>query len=158
MSPEDLATSIRIASEQIQAGRGPYALPVEAMQLIYPVKQGEPVRDGSVSAISANRWYSLAAKGGHEDYFSSDLTDEEMKDAFKALRQSEKNILFAFGEKDGSVPESMDKEKLLEKFKRCAGEKAETLLLKDANHQIHAQAPQKEFIDRVIGLVTSLSR
>ena len=157
MTPEDLATSVRIASEQIQAGRGAYALPVEAMQLIYPIKQGESISDGSVSAISANRWYSLAAKGGHEDYFSSDLTDEEMKEAFKGLRESEKKVLFAFGEKDGSVPAFVDKKKLLEKFKRCAGDKAETLLLKDANHQIHAKAPQKEFIDRVVGLVTSLS-
>jgi len=31
------------------------------------------------AAVSAQRWLSLAAKGGTDDMFSSDLTDEELK-------------------------------------------------------------------------------
>ena len=157
LSPEEIASSMQTADAQISAGQGAYALPVETMQLIYPVKTGQPAADGSVMALSANRWHSLAAKGGHEDYFSSDLTDEQMGEAFKGLRESGKRTLFAFGEKDGSVPDWVNKKTLLQRFKLHAGEKGETVLLKDADHRINTEAPRREFVERVTRFVTGLA-
>lgn len=142
-----------LASAQIAAGDGAYALGPEAMNIVYPSKGSN---DGASSAVSANRWHSLAAKGGHEDYFSSDLTDEEMAAAFKGLRESEKASLFAFGDEEQYVAPSNDKLKLLERFKRHAGGRAETVLLKGADHTITAPEPQREFVYHVAQFLDAL--
>lgn len=153
LSADDIERAHAGASAQVAEGNGAYPLSPAVMNVIYPGKGGQ---DGQVQAVSANRWLSLASKGGHEDYFSSDLSDEIMAKAFAPLKDSGTRALFVYSEEDQHVPKYVDKGRLLERIKEYAGAKIETVLLNDANHNIGAASAQKEFAERVVQFIQTL--
>lgn len=60
--------------------------------------------------LTAYRFYSFAAPGGDDDYFSSDFTYEHYKKTFGVVNTP---LLVLYGEKDECVPKSVDREALV---------------------------------------------
>ncbi|KAK4212776.1 esterase lipase [Rhypophila decipiens] len=101
--PHDiLEESIAAAKSMIDAGEGDEIIP---RKLLPPVFS---------SPVSAYRWWSLAAKGGDDDFFSSDMTDEEICKKFESVKN--RPIIFLPGEKDEMVPPTVDREALLDRW------------------------------------------
>lgn len=67
--------------------------------------------------ITAYRTHSLLAKGGDDDYFSSDLSDEELTRTFGAVPATTP-VCFLLGAEDPYVPPSVDKAALLQRWTR----------------------------------------
>lgn len=62
------------AQEAIQAGKDPEKTVIDFMS------------DWDGAPLSAKRWLSLAARGGDDDMFSSDFSDEELSEKMRALK------------------------------------------------------------------------
>lgn len=60
--------------------------------------------------LTAYRFHSLAAPGGDDDYFSSDLTYEDHRKTFGIVNTP---LLVLYGAKDECVPKSVDREALV---------------------------------------------
>ncbi|RAL63832.1 hypothetical protein DID88_003475 [Monilinia fructigena] len=75
MDADVLKDSISLAQKMVDAGDGEEILPSSATQGFFP------------SPVCARRWLSLASPNhdGDDDYFSSDLTDEQLKKDFWKL-------------------------------------------------------------------------
>lgn len=63
--------------------------------------------------INAYRWYSLYSKNGDDDYFSSYLTDNDLKSTFGKF---DKPLLVLYSGADEYVPDDVDKELLMKRF------------------------------------------
>ena len=74
------------------------------------------------TAISAKRWLSLVSPGpahaGEDDYFSSDFDDERLKGTFGKIGSTGTPMLILYSGSDAHVPESVDKQLLLDRWKR----------------------------------------
>lgn len=66
--------------------------------------------------ISAYRFYSMASVRGDDDYFSSDLNEDDFKRTFGAVKTP---LLVLFGSKDEFVPESVNKGGLVNLWKKA---------------------------------------
>ncbi|KAM7199693.1 UPF0613 protein PB24D3.06c 1 [Rhypophila sp. PSN 637] len=101
--PSDaIEASITAAKAMLDAGDGDEII---SRKVIPPV---------FASPVSAYRWWSLAAKGGDDDFFSSDMTDEEICKKFEAVKN--RPVIFLPGEKDEMVPPTVDRKSLLERW------------------------------------------
>lgn len=90
------------ADTYIESGRAKELLP-------------EKFRKAAINTpITAYRFNSLFKRHGDDDYFSTYLTDEDLKLSFGILS---KPVLVLYGEKDEFVPESVDKAALVAKWK-----------------------------------------
>lgn len=63
--------------------------------------------------INAYRWYSLYSKNGDDDYFSSYLTDDDLRSTYGKF---DKPLLVLYSASDEYVPEFVDKELILKRF------------------------------------------
>lgn len=63
--------------------------------------------------INAYRWHSLYSKNGDDDYFSSYLTDNDLKSTFGKF---DKPLLVLYSGADEYVPDDVDKELLMKRF------------------------------------------
>ncbi|OLN86907.1 UPF0613 protein PB24D3.06c 1 [Colletotrichum chlorophyti] len=98
MSADDFEKSINHAQGMIAQGKQNEAMPTSVIPFIFS------------SPVTAYRWNSLGAKGGDDDYFSSDLDDVVVGERFGRV---DKPILFLPGEQDELVPPFVDKKALL---------------------------------------------
>ena len=64
--------------------------------------------------VNAYRWYSLFSKRGDDDFFSSDLEDDDFKLTFGKV---DKPLLVLYGGCDEFAPDYVDKALLLSRFK-----------------------------------------
>ncbi|KAF1976100.1 DUF1749-domain-containing protein [Bimuria novae-zelandiae CBS 107.79] len=103
-SPEDLKRSIQHAQQMITDGKKDDAMP---NSLIPPIFD---------SPITAYRWNSLAAKGGDDDYFSSDLDDATVKAKFSRV---DRPILMLPGDEDELVPPYVNRKEMLDRWIRA---------------------------------------
>ncbi|KAI8400805.1 Protein of unknown function (DUF1749) [Nakaseomyces glabratus] len=67
--------------------------------------------------VTAYRWCSLMLKGGDDDYFSSDLDTETIK---QTIGKIDIPFLVAYPEIDEFVPKSIDKIALLKRWESCS--------------------------------------
>ncbi|KAK2048600.1 DUF1749-domain-containing protein [Colletotrichum somersetense] len=100
----DLEKSVRHAQDMIARGEENETMPTS---LIPPILS---------SPITAYRWESLGARGGDDDYFSSDLDGATVGNKFGRV---DAPILFLPGERDEMVPPSVDRRELLERWRRA---------------------------------------
>ncbi|KAK0258478.1 hypothetical protein LTS16_001405 [Friedmanniomyces endolithicus] len=63
--------------------------------------------------ITARRWVDIAMEGGADDYFSSDLTDEELRGTFGRVGAGGTPVLVLFSGCEENVAEGLDKEGLV---------------------------------------------
>ncbi|PWY99111.1 DUF1749-domain-containing protein [Testicularia cyperi] len=114
-------------------------------------------------ALSAYRFCSLFCKGGDDDFFSSDLSDEEITSAkpgsrtigravrnlsdSTALSQNQPQILAIVSQKDQYVRPGVG-EALAERWQKLLGPTGgfQTAVIKDADHQLERPQDQAELV------------
>ncbi|SCU95595.1 LAME_0F12706g1_1 [Lachancea meyersii CBS 8951] len=129
-------------------------LNVRAKELVETGKQNDilPTEYSKVMSntpITVYRWCSLALPGGDDDYFSSDLSEEQLKSTFGKIRRP---FLMAYSEFDQFVPESVDKPKLLRKWESCSNPMYYSKysgLIKGADHQVVQEDARSYMCDMV---------
>ncbi|KFY47445.1 hypothetical protein V496_10645 [Pseudogymnoascus sp. VKM F-4515 (FW-2607)] len=143
----------KIAAEWVAAGRGEDVLSSAATHGFFD------------APICARRWLSLASPNhdGEDDYFSSDLTDEQYQRSFGSLPKRSKLCILYSG-KDEYVPEHVDRKALVEKWigivKRGSGEVDEknSAVVEGATHDLKNNPEEviNGVFTRVIGFVSDL--
>jgi pimeloyl-ACP methyl ester carboxylesterase len=98
--------------------------------------------------VSAHRFIAFADRLGQDDYFSSDLTDEELTGRLGHLATIP--TLFVYSGADEYVPAHVDKERLVARFCAAAGEKARSVIVPGADHAI-TEGPLEVFLQSVVG-------
>ncbi|KAF1953595.1 DUF1749-domain-containing protein [Byssothecium circinans] len=107
MPPNFLSQTLQHAESMIADGNKDEIMPKHLIPPIF------------TSPISAYRWHSLISRDGDDDYFSSDLSDSTLATTFGRLG---KPTLITMSQEDEMVPETVDKEALLGRWKSAAGE------------------------------------
>lgn len=104
LSKEEIEEANSLAKKLIDEGN-----PKELMPYKY-------VGDIFDTPINAYRWYALYTQRGDDDFFSTYLLDEELRKTFGVM---DKPLLVLFSGSDEYVPESIDKDKLMKRFKNA---------------------------------------
>ncbi|KAK0621384.1 duf1749 domain-containing protein [Bombardia bombarda] len=145
MDKAEMDESVAHAAKMIAEGREDEFMPPDLLPVEY-----------STNPITAYRWHSLAAVGGDDDYFSSDLPDDRLTATWGGL---EKPVLIVPSADDEHVPEDLDVAKLVEKWKSfCKPGIASELsgLIPGANHRVDDDDAREWLADRVAGFLASL--
>lgn len=153
MDADVLKNSISLAQKMVNAGDGEEVLPSSATQGFFP------------SPVCARRWLSLASPNhdGDDDYFSSDLTDEQLKKTFGSL-PARSPLCILFSGADEYVPKFVDKEALVKRWidivKKGDGKVDEenSVVVPGASHNL-TKSPKAvpELVKRVLGFLDGLS-
>ena len=154
--PEGLyESSVKLAQDWIDNGRGEDVLPESATRGFF---------DGPVSA---RRWLSLASpnKDGDDDYFSSDLEDDELRKTF-GLFPKDIPLLLLYSGHDQHVPTHVDKRSLVEKWMRIVIEGGGIVddqfggIIDRAHHNLETDPDDvvMDLIHRVQGFLRRLDR
>lgn len=142
-------------------------LPLELTASIYPAN----------TPLTCRRFLSLVSPGSpqfpsEDDMFSSDLSDNQLSKTFGMIRQrgllNGKILLLSSGA-DQSVPEWVDKEKLLSRWKNAAEHGGEIQIWDDEHsgvipHASHALSnddqaePRQDLCRRVLGFLKLLEK
>lgn len=135
---------LELAEKYIKEGNSDELLPKEVLQFTF----GSP--------ITAYRFKSLAGKGGDDDYFSSYLTSEQLQKSFGAVS---KPLLILYGEKDEYVPDFVDKQALIDRWKENTDPtkwSKYSKILKGASHNVGPKSDpgaEEDLIDTVLKFV-----
>jgi pimeloyl-ACP methyl ester carboxylesterase len=106
-----LEDAIRVTKEMIDAGKGKEVVSPESSTVFRDM--GGP--------LNAYRAHSLLAKGGDDDYFSSDLSDEHFATTFGKIPKTTP-VCFLLGSEDPYVPASVDRAALLQRWTKIIRE------------------------------------
>ncbi|KAK6819478.1 hypothetical protein PG987_015961 [Apiospora arundinis] len=103
MGAEKLEQSVQTARGLIAAGKGHERMPTDVVPAgVFDVP------------ISADRWYSLSAKDGGDNYFDPDYTPNEARVFWQRFS---KPLLILHSGKDEYIPATVDKEALIQQWK-----------------------------------------
>ncbi len=109
LSQSEYDSTCKMAQSYVDEGRGEDVLPFGATKGIF-----------TSAPVSARRWLSLASPGplhnGEDDCFSSDLDDERLAKTFGKVGKGGMRLMFLFGGEDQYVPDTVDREKLVERW------------------------------------------
>jgi pimeloyl-ACP methyl ester carboxylesterase len=150
---EHLEEAIRKSKELVDAGKGKEIMSTEGNTIL--VEIGGP--------LSAYRAYSLLVKGGDDDYFSSDLSDEHFATTFGKIPASTP-VCFLLGSEDPYVPASVDRAALLKRWTdiiRAGGgivDDEDGGVIPGAHHNLDEDPDEvvQDLVKRVCGFVTGL--
>lgn len=144
--------SISAAQQMVDAGQGDDILPSPEAASIF----GAPV--------CARRWLSLASPGhdGEDDYFSSDLTDEQLSRSFGSLPARTPVCILYMGS-DEYVPPSIDKQALVDRWIKSAEsggaiiDKGNSGVVEGGTHDMKGVPSEVwlDFVAKVVGFLTS---
>ncbi|KAH5117439.1 hypothetical protein HBI73_060250 [Parastagonospora nodorum] len=131
---------------------------------IVPTK-GNMLADVLGAPISAYRTYSLLAKGGDDDYFSTDLGDEVFKNTFGKIPK-ETAVCFLLGSEDPFVLKSVDRKALLERWTKIIREGGGVVddvnggLVEGGHHNLNGDPEEvvQGLVKRVVGFVLGLDK
>ncbi|EHK21091.1 uncharacterized protein TRIVIDRAFT_51661 [Trichoderma virens Gv29-8] len=139
----DTDKSVQVAERMIAEGKADHIAPKE----IIPPSLGP--------AVSAYRLRSLLAKGGDEDYFSSDLDNAMIK---KIWSRFDKPVLVLHSEKDENVPGNVDQRKL-NKLYQEAGAQVSSLsdLIPNTGHTVRRDSAREWLGERVVKFLETLA-
>jgi pimeloyl-ACP methyl ester carboxylesterase len=109
------------------------------------------------SPITIRRFLSLFENYGNDDYFSSYLTDIELRDRFKHIDSLDnlKDVVIAYSMADQYVPDHVDKSHLVDRIASAIGVKATPLKLQSADHSLY-QPSDGSSIDTFVEAVISV--
>ncbi|GAV54976.1 hypothetical protein ZYGR_0AS02990 [Zygosaccharomyces rouxii] len=143
--PKDLQKLNPKAQEMVANGQGNEMLPMEYASYVFD------------TPITAYRWCSLHVKGGDDDYFSTDLSQEFFASTFGKI---DKPFLVAYNELDEYVPKNVDKPELLKKWQSVSNPKywsKNSGIVKGSTHTVAQPEAQKHLFQRVIGFLEEFS-
>jgi len=140
---------------------------VEKVKKIVAEGRGEDVLSFSISqdfygttGLTANRFLSLTAKGGDDDYFSTDLSDEELQKSFGNIPK-DTAFCVLFSGSDEFVGKEVDRKGLVERwlgFARNAGANVDdehSGVVEGATHNLRGDPDEvvKDLVGRVVGFL-----
>lgn len=142
---EDTDGQVKKLSQQAEAlikeGKGKELMPYNAVQPLFDLP------------INAYRYHSLTARRTDDDYFSSYLTDDDYKNTFGKVS---KPLLLFVGENDEYVPLHIDKQKLVDSWKKNTDPRFWSHfngILKNANHKVDDAGAQKTLTETVVKFI-----
>ncbi|KAM3074176.1 hypothetical protein ACMFMG_003002 [Clarireedia jacksonii] len=153
MDPEVLRNSIALAQKWVEAGEGEEVLPSSTTKGIFP------------APVCARRFLSLASPNhdGDDDYFSSDLTDEQLMKTFGSLA-SRSPLCILFSGADEYVPKHIDKEALVKRWIECVkkgdgkvDEKNSAVVPSASHNYMKSPDAVPELVRRVVGFLDGLT-
>ncbi|KAK3322133.1 dolichol-phosphate mannosyltransferase [Apodospora peruviana] len=146
-SSKDIETSVEWARKMISEGRKDEIMPGDKFLNVF-----------GHGPVTAYRWFSLAAKGGDDDYFSSDLSDEELARIWGRLDRGGARVLIVLSAEDEHVPKSVDIGKVVERWKEAGGSAVSELsgFIPGANHRVEKPEAQEWLANRVARFLESL--
>lgn len=106
-----LGETVAEAGRMVDAGEGEVVM----------AKRGNRVLDMFGAACSAYRVWSLLARGGDDDFFSTDLEDEKLRATFGKIPKRTR-VMFLWGSEDPYVPREVDKAGTLARWARFVRE------------------------------------
>ncbi|KAK1418325.1 hypothetical protein QVD17_27468 [Tagetes erecta] len=131
----ETAAMIDLASKLISEGRGSELMPREA---------------NPDSPITAYRFHSLCAYMGDDDMFSSDLSDDQLKQTLGHMCNTPCQVIFSMA--DEYVPDYVDKKALVQRLCRALGG-AEKVEIEWGNHSLSNRVA--EAVEAIMGFVKS---
>lgn len=153
MDPELYKGSCEFSQKMVDAGDGDEVLPSKVIKSFFP------------GPISAKRWLSLASPNhdGDDDYFSSDLSDEQLKKSFGSL-PLRSPLCVLFSGSDEYMPKTLDKAALVQKWigfvKNGSGKADEenSGVVEKATHNLAGNPIEivDDLVNRVLGFLDSL--
>ena len=131
---------------------------------IVPTKDNM-VADELGAPISAYRTYSLLAKGGDDDYFSTDLGDGVLGNTFGRIPGGTA-VCFLLGSEDPFVLKGVDRKALLERWTRIIREGGGVVddvnggLVEGGHHNLNGDPEEvvQDLVKRVVGFVSGLDK
>ncbi|CAN9160300.1 unnamed protein product [Alternaria alternata] len=152
---KELEEAIRKSKELIDMGK--------AKEILSP--ESNAVFKDMGGPLNAYRAYSLLAKGGDDDYFSSDLSDEHFATTFGKIPKSTP-VCFLLGSKDPYVPAKIDRAALLQRWTRIIREGGGVVddedggVIPGAHHNLDDDPEEvvQDLVKRVCGFVTGLDK
>ncbi|KAM7205047.1 Protein of unknown function (DUF1749) domain containing protein [Rhypophila sp. PSN 637] len=145
MAPEDMQMSIDVARRMIDEGKDKEYMPKNLLPA--------DMRD---TPVTAYRFHSLTSRLGDDDFFSSDFTDAETRDIWNPLT---KPVLIVPSEKDEFVPETVNVQGLMDKWRRsCRPGVYSDLsgLIPEANHRVDNEEGKMWLVERVLNFLGQL--
>ncbi len=150
---KELEEAIKMSKELIDAGKEKEVLSPESNAVLKDM--GGP--------LNAYRAYSLLAKGGDDDYFSSDLSDQHFATTFGKIPKTTP-VCFLLGSEDPYVPASIDRAALLQRWTRIIREGGGIVddedggVIPGAHHNLDDDPEEvvQDLVRRVCGFVTGL--
>lgn len=141
--------SVVVATKMVEDGHGERIIPSSDINNVFPCP------------VSARRWLSLASPyhDGDDDYFSSDLKDEQLMKSFGTLPK-ESPVCVLMSEKDEYVPKSVHKEGLIARWAEIAGkgqgkiDDANSAVIQGATHNLEVDPVEVvgELVKKVLGV------
>jgi pimeloyl-ACP methyl ester carboxylesterase len=152
---EALNAVIKTAKEMIDQGKEK-----EIMS-----RRGNEVVKEMGGPVTAYRTYSMLAKGGDDDYFSTDLSDEHFRTTFGRIPKTTP-ICFLLGSEDPYVPTSIDKAGLLQRWTKIIREGGGVVddedggVVPGAHHNLDGDPEEvvQDLANRVCGFVKGLEK
>ncbi|XP_019180531.1 PREDICTED: UPF0613 protein PB24D3.06c isoform X2 [Ipomoea nil] len=129
----DTASMIDLASKMISEGQGSELMPREA---------------NPDAPITAYRYHSLCAYNGDDDLFSSDLSDDQLKQRLGHMCNTPCQVIFSMG--DEYVPDYVDKKALVDRLCRAMGG-AEKVEIEHGNHSLSNRV--EEAVQAIVNFV-----
>jgi len=131
---------------------------------IVPLK-GNRVAQELGAPVTAYRTYSLLAKGGDDDYFSSDLEDEVLKSTFGKI-PANTSMCFLLGGEDPYIPASIDRPALIQRWTRLVREGGGAVddtnsgIVVGASHNLNGDPDNvvKDLVNRVVRFVQKVEK
>lgn len=153
MDPDLYRNSCLAAQKMVDEGNGDEILPKKETGNVFP------------APCTAKRWLSLASPNhdGDDDFFSSDLNDEQLGKTFGRLKKRSPLCVLMSG-KDEHVPESVNKKGLFERWveivKRGEGivDEVHSGIVHGASHNLGKDGEEivGELVRRVLGFLEGL--
>jgi hypothetical protein len=154
MDPALYKSSCAAAQAMVDAGDGAEILPSKETNRLFPCP------------VSAYRWLSLASPNhvGDDDYFSSDLTDEQLMKTFGSL-PARSPLCILFSDADEYMSKEIDKAALTKKWieitKQGSGKVDEenSVPLEGASHNLSGNPDEvvAGLVRKVLGFLNGLS-
>jgi hypothetical protein len=154
MEKGDIDKVLEFSKKWIDTGRGDDVLPHNVGGSFF-----------GRTPVSAYRWYSLLSPGGDDDYFSSDLSHEILKQSFGTIKK-ESPLLILYSGADQFVPSSIDRKALVQKwwsFVKEGGGIADEEhggVVPDAHHNLEEDGEEilEDLCARVSGFLRNVER
>lgn len=147
----EISFRLHVVRDLVEKGKGDEILSLELSQDFY-----------GKTPVSADRFLSLADRGGSDDYFSTDLTDRVLEKSFGSMPEGT-GFCILFSGADEYVGKAVDRKALVEKwlgFVRKAGGKVDgnSGVVEGASHNLKGNPEEvvNDLVGRVKGFLEGL--